>query len=127
MNQTASLALVKEVNNDFGGTAVPSDWQLHATPTGDFPPGLPTVTQTGADVANAVPVNVRPGVTYALTESGGPDGYQLVSTECAVIDPRRPATDIELEPGQQATCYFTNQDRPARLTLIKHVENGTTG
>ena len=123
VNQTAVLGLVKEVNNTHGGTAVPGDWQLHATPTGTFPGNLPAVDQTGAAAANAVYVNVRPGVSYDLSESGGPAGYQLTSTECAVRNPRDSVQQITLAAGEQGTCYFTNSDQPATLTLIKKVSN----
>ena len=61
VNQTATLRLVKEVFNDNGGTAVPADWDLTATPTGAFPPGLLPQTRPGADLDNAEYFDVRPG------------------------------------------------------------------
>ena len=75
INETATLVLRKEVVNDNGGTAVPSDWNLTARPTGTFPAGLPTQTVPGSTAGASF--NVRPGVTYALSEVGGPPGYTL--------------------------------------------------
>ncbi|GAA3617811.1 hypothetical protein GCM10022236_20050 [Microlunatus ginsengisoli] len=129
VNQTAVLGMIKEVDNNFGGTAEPSDWTLHATPTGDIPAGLQPVTQTGTDAANVVYVNVRPRTTYLLTETPVVvPGYRLVSTQCSYEGRQRsPITDVFLQPGFTATCWFTNQDQPSHLSLVKHVENDDTG
>ena len=127
VNQTATLRLVKEVVNDNGGTAVPAAWDLSATPAGTFPPDLPVVTQPGAAVADAVSVNVRPGVRYDLSESDGPAGYENTRIQCQVTAPRADTTFIQLDPGDVAICYFTNDDQPASLTLIKTVDNDNGG
>ncbi len=127
INQTAELRLAKEVVNDNGGTAVPSDWTLTATPTGTFPAGLPVVTRPGAPIASAQYVNVRPGVTYNLAELNGPPGYQNTHLECQIDGPATDATSITLQPLQSGTCFWVNDDRPATLTLVKVVNNGTTG
>lgn len=127
LNQTAQLRLVKEVVNDNGGTAVPANWNLTATPTGSFPAGLPTQTRTGASVGDAVSFNVRPGVVYNLTESGGPAGYDLTNIQCQVVAPRSEVTSIQLAAGEAGTCYFINNDRPATLTLVKVVNNAGGG
>ena len=127
INQTATLRLVKEVVNDDGGTAVPADWSLSATPTGTFPAGLPTVTQPGASTADAVSVSVRPGVSYALSESDLP-GYENTDLECQIAsEASGDTTSIQLNPGDIATCTFTNDDQPAALTLIKTVTNDNGG
>ena len=39
----------------------------------------------------------------------------------------RPTTTITLNGGELAVCVFTNDDQPGRLTLVKEVDNGTTG
>ena len=39
VNDTARLILIKNVTNDNGGTAVPADFTLVATPTGTASPG----------------------------------------------------------------------------------------
>ncbi|HOQ53005.1 MAG TPA: hypothetical protein PLF56_05265, partial [Micropruina sp.] len=103
INQTAELRLAKEVVNDNGGTAVPSDWTLTATPTGTFPAGLPVVTRPGAPIDSAQYVNVRPGVTYNLTESGLA-GYQNTRLQCQIDGPATDATSITLRPLQSGTC-----------------------
>lgn len=94
-----SLTLVKEVVNDDGGTAAPSDWLLTATgPTGFSGPG-PSV-QSGTEF--------RAG-TYSLSESGGPGGYVEGAWACSggnQIDGHTLAIAI----GETATCVVTNDD-----------------
>ncbi len=70
-----SLTLVKEVVNDDGGSAEPTDWTLEAdgpTPLSGVS-GDPAVT--GADVEVGA---------YALSETGGPAGYEASDWTCEV-------------------------------------------
>ncbi|WP_454042033.1 DUF7927 domain-containing protein [Cellulosimicrobium sp. Marseille-Q8652] len=126
VNQTATLDLRKVVENSYGGTAEPEDWSITATPTGTFPAGLQAQTVTGSTAGTTI--NVRPGVAYQITESGTPVGYVQQSADC-VNDAGAPlnGTTVTLQALDTATCTFTNEDLPARLTLVKEVEAGTTG
>jgi hypothetical protein len=124
-NETATLVLAKAVTNDNGGTALPSDWQLTATPLAPVAPGITPVTVTGSIAG--VAFEVRPGQAYLLTEVG-PAGYTLASIECRVdtTAPRGTST-LTLNANEIGVCTFTNDDQPASLTLVKQVDNGTTG
>jgi hypothetical protein len=125
VNQTALMTLVKQVVNDSGGTATPGDWQLTATPVAPVAPGVVPVTVTGS--AAGATFEVRPGQAYLLTEVG-PAGYTTVSIVCTVDNSApRLSTTITLNAGELATCVFTNDDQPGRLTLVKQVDNGATG
>ena len=119
------MSLVKEVINDSGGTAVPANWQLTATPVAPVAPGLVPVTVTGSAVGT--PFEVRPGQAYQLSEAG-PAGYTPVSIVCTVenLAPRL-TTTITLNGNELAVCVFLNDDQPGQLTLVKEVDNGTTG
>ncbi|MGV1027457.1 MAG: VWA domain-containing protein, partial [Dermatophilaceae bacterium] len=124
VNETSTLTLRKVVQNTHGGTATPNNWQLTATPTGTFPAGLPPQTVTGSPTSTSF--NVRPGVAYALTESGGPAGYSLSSLTCDVVG--SPSVDsLALNPLDAAVCTFKNDDTPAHLTLVKTVTNDNGG
>ena len=69
-DQTAHLTLIKQVTNDNGGQAVPTNWTLNAVgPTVISGPG-------GADS------NVNAG-TYTLSENVGPSGYSAGSWNCS--------------------------------------------
>ncbi|WP_105186316.1 VWA domain-containing protein [Micropruina glycogenica] len=126
-NRTAELRLVKEVINNNGGTATPANWNLTATPTGTFPSGLLPVTRPGATATDAQYFTVRPGVSYALSETG-PTGYANTSIQCSIEGGARVnATNVTLTAGQRGTCYLVNDDQPTQLTLVKVVNNGTTG
>ena len=129
-NQTATLELQKRVVNRYGGDAESADWTLTATPVNA--PSVEAQSVIGSETFEAL--NVRPGVTYRVTENG-PDGYTGTVT-CDIVtdnpatDPP-PTTDLitvpALETGQ---CTFTNRDDPAYLTLVKEVDNrggGTRG
>ncbi len=65
-NETATLTLVKNVVNNNGGTAVPSAWQLTATPVAPVFPGLTPTTVTGSAA----------GATFEVRSGAGvqPDG-----------------------------------------------------
>lgn len=96
----ATLTLVKNVNNPFGGNAAPDDWLLSAaggpTPISG-PSGAPEVT--GALVA--------PG-TYSLAESDGPAGYAASAWTC--VGGTQSGPQITLTPGAVATCSITNTE-----------------
>ena len=112
--QKPTLTLVKRVsgNDATGGTALPSAWTL----TADGPEDL--VGTSG--VTKAVLVG-----SYALSESGGPDGYEAGAWNCgdaAVVN-----GSVALALGDDVTCTITNVAQPAHLTLVKNVDNGDTG
>ena len=87
-----SLTLVKKVQNNFGGTAVPGDWTLTAT--------------------GYVAANPQTG-TYDLSESGGPDGYTQASLTCDNASGE--VTSVKLGLGDDVICTFINRDSTAFL------------
>ena len=122
-DDTASLTLVKEVDNANGGTAEPGDWTLSAN--GPTPITGPSATDpvTAAEVA--------PG-DYVLAESDGPDGYDASDWACdgGTLN----ESTLTLDTGDDVTCTIVNtaQAAPAppldaELTLVKDVVNNDGG
>ncbi|MGN7221466.1 collagen-binding domain-containing protein [Curtobacterium flaccumfaciens] len=92
------LTLVKQV---VGGDADPDDWTLTAT-------GPTTVSGTsGSDAVTGRPV---PPGDYALTESGGPDGYEAGDWTCTGA----PVTDgvVTVADGDDVVCTIVNTAVP---------------
>jgi CSLREA domain-containing protein len=110
-DQAAHLKLVKDVTNDNGGTALPTDFILSADgPTPISGPG-------GAES------DVTPG-TYTLSETG-PSGYSASAWVC--VGGTQSGSQITLAQGQSATCTITNDDQAAHLKLVKNVTNDNGG
>jgi len=112
-DNVASLALVKSVTNDNGGTAVAADWTLSAA--GPTP-------LSGAGGVAATPVSA--GV-YILSESAGPAGYTAGAWSCSAGT----LTDssLVLGLGETSVCTIVNDDDAAGLTLNKTVLNDSGG
>ena len=127
-NQTAPLTLIKIVQNTHGGTRVPSDWTLTATPTP--PPAVPAglLPQSVTGSVTGQTIYVRPGQPYVLSESSVP-GYLQTDLSCVIGNETTPRAveTLTLEAGQNAACTFVNVDTPARLTLVKTVTNDNGG
>ncbi len=119
---TATLTLVKEVDNGAGGTAVVTDWTLSAS----GPTNISGTTGSG-DVTAAV---VTPG-QYTLSESTGPDRYSPSEWSCVVnTDAPVLGSTITLQNGDIATCTITNTYVPpakASITVEKTVINDNGG
>jgi len=111
------LTLVKQVENGTtGGTAVATDWTLTATgPTNlSGQSGTPAVTDATVQVGS-----------YLLAETGGPAGYLPSAWVCVGGIPG--TGTVALAAGERATCTITNTAVTSTLTLVKVVDNGTTG
>ena len=102
------LTLVKKLITDNGGDAEVGDFTLKA---GD-------ITFT-----SGVSQNVNAG-TYTLSESG-PEGYSASAWSC--VGGTQNGSNITLTEGQSATCTITNDDKPAKLTVVKRVINDNGG
>ncbi|MBE7699889.1 VWA domain-containing protein, partial [Oerskovia sp. Sa1BUA8] len=127
VNQAATIDVRKIVENRFGGSAVPSDWKLNVTPVSGVPDGVvvPAQSVEGADVAT--PITVRPGVTYTVSESSTLTGYEQESAQCLSTSGASLGLTFSLLALDTASCTFVNADVPGRLTLVKEVDNGSTG
>ncbi len=111
------LTLIKIVDNGTtGATTAPTAWELTATG--------PTSISGATGSATVTAANVKVG-TYDLSESGEP-GYTASDWVCTGADSST-ATSVTLTEGQDATCTITNTAVAPRLTLVKVVDNGTTG
>ena len=107
---------MKTVTNDNGGTAAVGAWTLTAT-------GPTTITGiTGAPAVTNAPVNTG---TYTLSETG-PAGYAAGNWSCTAGTLTGSSLVLPLN-SVSATCTINNDDQPATLTLVKVVNNGTTG
>ncbi|TCJ29844.1 prealbumin-like fold domain-containing protein [Nocardioides jejuensis] len=111
------LILKKVVDNSNGGTAVPGDFTLVASPAG----GGADLTTPGSTAGHSF--NVTAGASYDLSETGGPSGYDLSGIDCGA----GPVTSVQVPAGDSRTCTFTNHDNPGSLTLVKVVDHNGTG
>jgi hypothetical protein len=113
--EPAVLTLVKQVTS---GDAAPTAWTLRAVSDGQTISGT-----SGSPAVTRVPF--QRNVAYALGESGGPTGYELVDIRCvtaagAVV----PTPDDVLDTTESdVTCTFRNRELTARLTLVKKVHH----
>ena len=112
-NEAPSLIVTKVVDNDFGGQAVASDFQLYVN---------------GSPVDQDTPV---PGIVanteYTVTEDQL-DGYELVGIACVDDDTAEAvAHPVTLDEGQAVTCTVTNQDLQPELIVVKEVINDDGG
>ncbi|MFH1598282.1 MAG: hypothetical protein ABIB97_04415, partial [Patescibacteria group bacterium] len=104
---TATLTLVKHVINDDGGTLGVSDFPLFID---------------AQQVTSGVAETVLAGIQYTASETSHPDYQASVwSGDCAADG------TITLQAGENKVCHITNDDKPATLTLIKHVINDDGG
>jgi hypothetical protein len=114
-DRPATLTLVKAVVNENGGTASAQDWTLTAQG--------PTTTITGPSDSAAVTEVSVPAGSYALSEAGGPPGYEGLGWTCTGEGVEADGAQVRLPPGGVGVCTVTNRDTPARLTLVKEVSN----
>ena len=106
-----TLTLVKQVDNQHGGTATPADFTLTAT-------GPTTITgQSGTAAVTDVTV---PDGSYELAESGGPAGYTAGDWTCTAGSLTGHTLQIPLDV--HVTCTVVNHDTPATVTLRKTVD-----
>ncbi|NIM25292.1 MAG: hypothetical protein GTN35_00905, partial [Nitrososphaeria archaeon] len=100
------LTLKKFVNGTNGGDAVAADWLL----TADHPQNGARDFTVFGDNTVAFPVDA--GVTYTLSESGGPDGYSSIDNgdfRCSINGgPENLQSVINLAPGESAVCTIHN-------------------
>ncbi|GAA5200747.1 VWA domain-containing protein [Microbacterium jejuense] len=127
INQTASLVLLKEVVNDNGGAAVPSDWNLKATPAALS--GLVATTVAGAGSASSAnTIQVRPNHTYTISETGVA-GYQQVKLQrfdgVNWVDVA--GWDVTVPASSTGTYRIVNDDIAPKLTLKKIVVKNNGG
>jgi hypothetical protein len=113
----ATLTLAKSVVNTGGGTAAATDWTLSATGP---------VTISGATGAAAITAASVPAGTYALAETGGPNGYTGSAWQCT--GGTLVGANLTLAADATASCTITNTfvpgpPDPATLTLAKSVVN----
>ena len=112
-DQPATLTLIDEVVNTYGGTATADQWVLQAA-------GPATISgTTGSAAVTTVPV---PAGAYALSGSGGPPGYAAGAWTCT-NDVVVTNAQIVLGSGAATVCTIVYTDQPALLTLVKHVAN----
>lgn len=108
-----SLTLVKEVNNDNGGTATTTDWILTAT-------GLDQTTISGEGGATSDSA-FKTG-TYSLTESAGPSGYTAGDWSCD--GGTQVGNTVKLDNGQSSTCTIINSSQKGKIKIVKNTLGG---
>ena len=110
-----SLTLVKEVNNDNGGTLEATEWTLTAT-------GPTDISGFGGASSGA---SFDAG-TYTLSETDV-DGYSVQTDWACTGDATNTGDSITLGLGDSAECTIVNTDDPPSLTLFKSVINDNGG
>ena len=105
-----SLKLVKEVVNDYGEAADPSEWTLTATGPRTFSGPGPVVNS---------PNSFQQG-TYELSESVGPDGYaRVVGSARAAARTVRPSRSVSASPRPARSPTPTSRRLPSRGSISR--------
>ncbi|HEX6647940.1 MAG TPA: hypothetical protein VF075_00325, partial [Pyrinomonadaceae bacterium] len=104
------LIVIKHVINDNGGTATAANFTLDSGGANDTPDNFAGAESPGTEVT-------LDAGSYNVTESG-PSGYTAsYSADCSG----------SIGVGDTKTCTVTNDDKAAKLIVIKHVINDNGG
>jgi uncharacterized repeat protein (TIGR01451 family) len=104
------LVVVKHVVNDHGGTLAAADFEIDVT-GGDASPA----SFAGAE-APGTEVTLDAG-SYSVAETEHPSYAASYSADCSG----------SIANGETKTCTITNNDKPAKLVVVKHVINDNGG
>jgi len=114
---TARLTVVKVVVNNNGGTKTPADFTM--TINGVTATGGNTFSGSAvAGLGSGVVKTITTFGTYSVTESPVA-GYALTGSSAGCSG--------TIAAGDQKVCVLTNDDVPARLTVVKQVVNDHGG
>jgi hypothetical protein len=114
---STTLAVIKRVVNDDGGTKTASDFNLHVKTGGADVAGSP---QPGS--ASGTSYTLDPDTTYTVSEDAVAGYAQSFSGDCAADG------TVTLQAGDTKTCTVTNDDIAPKLTVNKIlVPNGDGG
>ncbi|MEJ0021751.1 MAG: immunoglobulin-like domain-containing protein [Candidatus Doudnabacteria bacterium] len=118
---TATLHVIKQVNNSSGGTAVASDFNIHVKNAGADVAGSPTVGTAAPGSLYSLAVGI-----YNVSEDANTSYTPSFSGNCDITG------SITLVAGDDKTCTITNNQisantTPAALHVIKLVVNGSDG
>ncbi|MBE7434877.1 MAG: sortase [Anaerolineales bacterium] len=114
-----TLTLLKDITNNDGGSSVDGDWTLS---TVNPSPNLISGVESDPSITN---VTVNAG-SYSLFETG-PAGYTNTAITCIGGLDTDGSDGLDLDPGENVTCTFFNDDIGATLTLAKDVTNNNIG
>jgi hypothetical protein len=139
-----ALIVRKNLINDDGGTAEVSEFHLFRTsiitrpgipivcvPTEEVPcpsePVIPMISEPGPDleVVSGAVSELDPG-TYSVFESQSWDQskrYTHTGTVCTDNSEAIEGSTISLQAGHVYICTITNDDKPAKLRIIKSSQN----
>ena len=112
---TGTLIVRKEVKNDNGGILVAKDFSFKI----DTGKGIvfnqdPTNPLLGENKLEKFPTGI-----YSITElEANQRGYATSYDNCS---------KVEVKKGETAVCTITNDDKPAKLTVVKKVINDNGG
>ena len=135
-DNASKVTLHKVVTNDNGGTATGGEFFLTLTPSAGGAALIddkdPAPSTSASDLGDGVSSSLVNAGTYTLGEHGGPAGYTDLGWHCVVTGTTDvvavDANDgITVGNGADITCYVTNDDQPAALTLKKLVNNDDGG
>lgn len=111
------LTVRKHVTNNNGGEADASAWTLNRTDSED----------NTTSMTDGLATLVEPD-TYAISETGGVDGYEQTSIMCSTDGGSAVKTSsITVDAGHSYVCTITNDDIRPTLILEKHVTNDDGG
>lgn len=116
LDNDARLTLDKTIVNDNGGTQT-DDTAF----TLEFDGGTDGAG-SGSEGDTAVTTSAVTVGTFALSESGGPTGYELQTLNCVgAVDTTTTVAnpEVDIVQGELVTCSFTNNDIAPRLTITK--------
>ncbi|MFH1597848.1 MAG: LPXTG cell wall anchor domain-containing protein [Patescibacteria group bacterium] len=105
----AELTVIKHVINDDGGTAVATDFTMNVTGTNVSNSSFP-----GNESGTTVTLDAG---SYSVDENYFSGYAKTIGANCSG----------SIADGEHKTCTITNNDKPATLTLIKHVINDDGG
>jgi uncharacterized repeat protein (TIGR01451 family) len=109
-DKAAKLVVIKHVVNDHGGPLRAADFDISVTGTDAPPDAFPGAEAPGTEVG------IGAGA-YNVTETEDPGYEASYSTDCSG----------SIANGETKTCTITNDDKPAKLVVVKHVVNDHGG
>jgi len=116
-----TITVVKQVNNNNGGTLGVGDFPLQVTAVGD------ACNVDGSDQTSPYVISTPgPDCVYTVAETQQA-GYVLDSIVCVAEGGSPTGATFTYTAGDTWECTVTNSDEPVSLTLVKNVSNNSGG